>query len=48
MTESQEWWPADWGSYVGMFARVAWHAAGSYRLSDGRGGAGPATSVSRR
>ncbi|MBB96520.1 MAG: catalase/peroxidase HPI [Rhodobacteraceae bacterium] len=40
MTESQEWWPADWGSYVGMFARVAWHAAGSYRLSDGRGGGG--------
>ena len=40
MTDSQEWWPADWGSYVGMFARVAWHAAGSYRLSDGRGGGG--------
>lgn len=40
MNESQEWWPADWGSYVGMFARVAWHAAGSYRLADGRGGAG--------
>ncbi|WP_108262914.1 catalase/peroxidase HPI [Mangrovicoccus ximenensis] len=40
ITTSQEWWPADWGSYVGMFARVAWHAAGSYRLSDGRGGAG--------
>ncbi|MGF1631340.1 MAG: catalase/peroxidase HPI [Kiloniellaceae bacterium] len=40
MTESQDWWPADWGSYVGMFARVAWHAAGSYRLADGRGGAG--------
>ena len=40
MTESQEWWPADWGSYVGMFARVAWHAAGSYRLADGRGGGG--------
>jgi len=40
MTETQEWWPADWGSYVGMFARVAWHAAGSYRLADGRGGAG--------
>ena len=37
MTDSQEWWPADWGSYVGMFARVTWHAAGSYRLGDGRG-----------
>ncbi|UXU76578.1 MULTISPECIES: catalase/peroxidase HPI [unclassified Paracoccus (in: a-proteobacteria)] len=40
MTDSQDWWPADWGSYVGMFARVAWHAAGSYRMTDGRGGAG--------
>ena len=40
MTDSQDWWPADWGSYVGMFARVAWHAAGSYRTFDGRGGAG--------
>ncbi|MGP9663208.1 catalase/peroxidase HPI [Halomonas sp. AOP22-C1-8] len=40
ITQSQEWWPADWGSYVGMFARVAWHAAGSYRLADGRGGGG--------
>ena len=40
MTESQDWWPADWGSYVGMFVRVAWHAAGSYRLADGRGGGG--------
>ena len=40
MTDSQDWWPADWGSYVGMFARVAWHAAGSYRTTDGRGGAG--------
>ena len=40
MTDSQDWWPADWGSYVGMFARVAWHAAGSYRTSDGRGGGG--------
>ena len=40
MTDSQEWWPADWGSYVGMMARVSWHAAGSYRTADGRGGAG--------
>ncbi|OCP15640.1 catalase/peroxidase HPI [Ensifer sp. LC163] len=39
MTDSQEWWPADWGSYVGMMARVTWHAAGSYRVADGRGGA---------
>ncbi|NGM45998.1 catalase/peroxidase HPI [Rhodobacter sp. SGA-6-6] len=38
MTDSQDWWPADWGSYVGMFARTAWHMAGSYRSSDGRGG----------
>ncbi len=38
MTDSQAWWPADWGSYVGMMARVTWHAAGSYRSSDGRGG----------
>ncbi|MEH0294827.1 catalase/peroxidase HPI [Agrobacterium sp. CCNWLW71] len=40
MTDSQEWWPADWGSYVGMMARVSWHAAGSYRATDGRGGSG--------
>ena len=40
MNDSQDWWPADWGSYVGMFARVAWHTAGSYRLADGRGGGG--------
>jgi catalase/peroxidase HPI len=39
MNDSQEWWPADWGSYVGMMARVTWHAAGSYRTADGRGGA---------
>jgi len=39
ITTSQDWWPGDWGSYVGMFARVAWHAAGTYRTSDGRGGA---------
>ncbi|MET4898313.1 catalase/peroxidase HPI [Sphingomonadaceae bacterium jetA1] len=40
MTDSQPWWPADWGSYVGMMARVSWHAAGSYRVTDGRGGSG--------
>ncbi len=40
LTDSQEWWPADWGSYVGLFIRMAWHGAGTYRLVDGRGGAG--------
>lgn len=39
MTESQDWWPADYGSYAGMFARTAWHLAGTYRKADGRGGA---------
>ncbi len=39
MTESQEWWPADWGHYGGLFIRMAWHAAGTYRIADGRGGA---------
>ena len=38
MNDSQDWWPADYGSYVGMFARTAWHMAGSYRVTDGRGG----------
>jgi len=40
MTESQDWWPADWGHYGGLFIRMTWHAAGSYRIADGRGGAG--------
>jgi catalase-peroxidase len=40
MTDSQPWWPADWGHYGGLFVRMAWHAAGTYRVADGRGGGG--------
>ena len=43
MTESQDWWPADWGNYGPLFIRMAWHSAGTYRIGDGRGGAGAGT-----
>ena len=43
MTDSQDWWPADYGHYGGLFIRMAWHCAGTYRIGDGRGGAGSGT-----
>ena len=40
MTDSQDWWPADYGHYGPLFIRMTWHGAGTYRIADGRGGAG--------